>query len=110
MDAAGLKPGLPSYCYSHTEPQLVTFPRLLVRIFLRLRFPLTTSYGKLVPRAVQDGSYPAFYPARPTFYPRTSGCMSCAARPLLSWGYVKGIETVWLEIGNEKVGHIFQGP
>jgi NADP-dependent 3-hydroxy acid dehydrogenase YdfG len=23
-------------------------------------------------------------------------------------GYVKGMEIVWLEIGNEKAGHIFQ--
>jgi len=23
-------------------------------------------------------------------------------------GYVKGIETMWLEIGNEKAGHIFK--
>ena len=61
--------GLPSYFYSYTEPQLVTFPRLLV---LPLRFldrTLCTSYvmgGDLRWAAIwtmvrELGSYPALY-------------------------------------------------
>ena len=116
--------GSPSYFYFCIESQPVTFLRLLIRIFLRVRFlnRILTSHGMrggLGWTAIWTrwmGSYPAFYGFTPPIF----------APPAVLWldhvlplsfiipidgnlnGYVKGIEIMWLEIGNEKAGHIFQ--